>query len=206
MMIFLILYIFLNLQIELYLYNSCMYKNINNNLKFEDIFDNSLYTIKWRGFVFISDFKNGRDSVEHLANNECSRNILSRIHELKGHYVMQIFVKDSGLTYIFTDNAGLYTIYYDKGRISNSFIDIAETRNNLDTVNLAEFISFGKNFNNRTYTDNIRSLSYNEIIIIKKEEMTIKRKFIPFQNFDMDYIFRFMEGMEKSLSQKNKDL
>lgn len=166
------------------------------------MYENDSYMIKWRGFVFIPGFRNGNDSIEHLAHMCSNTCIMPHIHKLKGHYVMEILEKKSGLIHIFTDNAGLYVIYYGNGVISNSFLDIVKHSCSIDPLGLIEFISFGKNFNNRTYVKQVKSLQFSEMILIKNNTMIVKKKQIPFIRHGRDYIFKFMEGMESSLSGK----
>ena len=179
-----------------------MANNINNHLEFSNELENENYIIKWRGFVFIPGFMDGNESVEYFSNNANPSEISRHIYQFKGHYVMQIYVKTSSLTYIFTDSAGLYAIYYGNAIIGNSFLDIANESNRVDDTALIEFISFGKNFHNRTYIKEIKLLRYNEIIIIDNGHIQILKKHIPFINHDKDYIFKFMEGIRFSLSDK----
>ena len=190
-----------------------MVKFINSNTsncKYNSI-DNEKYSVTWKGYVYTANNQNGNDSINTFLNKIDTCGLNKAIKILRGHFLIIIENKKTSNKYIFIDNAGFYKIFYTNKLISDSFLElIKESKTNFDNemspLGLIEFLSFGKTHNGRTFLKNINLLGYNEVLVIKNDQIKIEYKNLHFDHKQSIDIYTHFNQMKKSLQNKHVNL
>lgn len=190
-----------------------MVKFINSNTsncKYNSI-DNEKYSVTWKGYVYTANNQNGNDSINTFLNKIDTCGLNKAIKILRGHFLIIIENKKTSNKYIFIDNAGFYKIFYTNKLISDSFLElIKENKTNFDNemspLGLIEFLSFGKTHNGRTFLKNINLLGYNEVLVIKNDQIKIEYKNLHFDHKQSIDIYTHFNQMKKSLQNKHVNL
>ncbi len=183
-----------------------MFKNSETSLLRS--FDTDLFSVKYKG-VFIYKNQIYEQAVRDFLTS--SPNASFDFKNVRGNFSIQIFDKKARKTFYFTDNSGLYRIYYYKNILSDSFLDLIQQMDKseiqLDYDSLVEFLHLGYVHFDRTLLKNVKFLNKNQYIIKSENgEIIVENKNIPLieENTNLDFknelsqIIKLFKGMKIS--------
>lgn len=143
--------------------------------------DNELFKVYFKGIFIYNNFIDEEavySFLDSFSNNSFN------FEGTKGNYIIQILDKETGKKFCFTDNSGIYRIYFFKNNISESFLDLvgqistSEVQLNLNSI--VEFLHFGHIYFNKTFVKELQILDKNDFLIIDiTDELLIDKKNIP---------------------------
>lgn len=162
----------------------------------------SAYDIYYKGLIFVSGKKCGRESIEYIITDLLKQEDL-RFHEIFGNYFIYIVDYKNKKQYIFTDNSGIFKAYKYKNGISTSFLELVDyfdeiTIENLDYNSISEFFHFGFSYFENTFIKEIKRIDANDFFVFENGNNQLKEKkinpintlpCIKIENFYADLIY-----------------
>jgi hypothetical protein len=131
-------------------------------------FENSLFIIKWKGFLYIPGCLFGIESAAFFCDILRTFPIQTAVTRLRGCFFAELFDKREKTTFYFTDNSGMHKAYHSNNIVNTSLIDIARELmmedNDIAIDSIIEYLINGYLPSNKSFFRNVRKLDYKTIL------------------------------------------
>lgn len=177
-----------------------------SNCDFESVSDNGT-TLFFLGLPIILGCDIGKSSAKQILNNYINKKI--NYSEIYGFYLICIHNSLDNSYLFFSDNSGMYKYYFNEENISSSVFDYVDQVKHTHTLKLnptsvVEFLTLGHVSMNRTLINDLISLDFDKVILVKSNCISFIKKEIPSIYSTPDYSFsEFMSKLIRSLDSKN---
>ena len=153
-------------------------KLIKSDGNIKKLVDNT-FEVHYLGFIYTNKSQNEEDCIKELLlllnNNESID-----FNILKGIFLICIRNRINGVSYVFTDNSGMYKSYIENNIISSSFLELVDYLNvsvsDLDYESVNEFLHLGFVHSNNTFIKSIKRINFSEVIEWKNGQKNIYNK------------------------------
>ena len=127
------------------------------------------WVILWKGFVFTAGKGAGAPTIAHLAEQLATIADLRRLTQtLRGVFGLFLYDRLHQVWEIAVDNAGLYRVYYDEGRVGTSFLEMiaaaSRSRRDLDPGAVVSYLTCGCVFGADTLISSIKKLRADQVL------------------------------------------
>lgn len=157
------------------------------------------FKIYWEGFLFIKGVKPGKESIKTFIDKIKETPITQLLSFLSGTFGCIVYDKSKDIIYTFSDNKGLFNIFYSTNYISTSFLESIKlnqyTKSDIDPIRIADFILTNSCFKWNTFFPNLNKLHYKNVIIDNGKDLKFQEKklndIFQIQNADNNIIKKF---------------
>lgn len=143
-------------------------------------FENEKYKVFWEGCLFIKGSLSGLDSIKLFVEEIERVGIKKSCCILWGSFSCFVYDRNKNIYYAFVDNGRGSPLFYADSLISTSFLSLLNHSNlkikDISPFNIVEFVLTGLVFTEEIFSEKIKIIKTDEIIVSSSSGITIEHK------------------------------